>query len=80
MITTIDRLTDVILVAAESSDDQQVFSNAIEDMRRCHPELVEVAIRSAMQRKPVSSGWIKSAFLDFLFPFPNKGFSNSAAG
>lgn len=72
MITTIDRLTDVILVAAESSDDQQVFSNAIEDMRRCHPELVEVAIRSAMQQSPAAEEWIREKFLDVLFPFSAK--------
>lgn len=76
MTVTIKKLSDNILTAARTRD-LDAMSSTVDGLRCCAPELVEVAIRQAMKQEPTFSDWIREKFLDPMFPFPNKGFSNS---
>lgn len=75
---TIKKLSDNIVAAARSYDTDTIAS-VIDDLRRCAPEIAEVAIRSAMNQDHTFSELIRDVFLDHIFPFPNKGFSISTS-
>lgn len=69
MPQTIVSLSNLIVESASSNDVcGGLYSAAIDAMRECPPPIAELAIRSAMISSPTYSAWIKSLYLDRLFP------------
>ena len=46
------------------------MSTVIDELRQYAPEIVEVAIRAAIQHDITFSQMIRENFLDVMFPFP----------